>query len=412
MRILFVNQYYQPDLAATAQVLGDLAAALAGRGHEVHVLCSRGRYDRATRSLGRPPRRERVAGVNIHRLTATGFGKSGRVGRAVDYASFHLLTGLRLLLAGWRYDVIVTLTTPPLIGIYATPVKWFSRTRHVCWVMDLHPDCEFELGLLRPTSLTGRLLDWLDRRQLRGADACVVLGTCMADRLKLKGVADSRLHVVPVWTQIDEPPDNKVVATQRQQLNAADRFVVMYSGNAGLIHTFDALLEVARRLRDEPGIVFRIVGGGRRMPEIKAFVAANALTNVTLHPYVEGTDLAASLAAGDLHVVTLRDALVGVAVPSKLYSVLAVGRPVVFIGPRESHAARTIEQWQAGTVVATDDVDGLVAVIRDAAAGRGPATATPETLSSAARAEKTASLEAWHRLLASVVHPTAMDRMN
>jgi len=351
MKLLLVNQYYRPDLAATAQVLSDLCEHLAAAGHDVHVLCSRGKYDDGTGSSTRLPRRETMRGVHVHRVTATGFGKGSMLGRAVDYASFHLLTGLRMLLCNWRYDVVVTLTTPPLIGLYATVTQCVSRHRHVCWVMDLHPDVEFELGVLRPTSFLGRAFRRLNRLELSRATRCVALGQCMKRRIADKGVDESRIDVIPVWSNIDTDVDDADVAAMREQFNVRGKFVIMYSGNAGLIHSFEAVLDAAKRLGKDDRVAFLFVGGGRRFAEIEAFREQHGLSNIIIHPYVPADRLAATLRVGDVHLVTLRDGMQGAAVPSKLYGILAVGRPVLYVGPPQSDAAMTVTQHGTGVAL-------------------------------------------------------------
>lgn len=366
MKILFINQYYWPDYAATSQMLADLAEHLAAAGHEVTVLCSRGKYDDGSGMVRPLPRRETHHGVHIRRLAATGFGKRGTLGRVFDYASFHLLIGLNTLLTAGRHDLIVTLTTPPLVGVYATLVKALRRRRHVCWVMDLHPDCEFELGLFKRTSLLPRLLDALNGLHFRKADACVVLGRSMASRLEAKGVAPERLHEIPVWGH-DLRPAPGIDGPLRRQLGLEGRCVVMYSGNAGLAHTFDAICEAARQLAGDERFVFLFVGGGRRLEEVRAFQQQHALANVRIMPYFPREQLEQSLALGDVHLVSLRPGMAGVAVPSKLYGIMAAGRPAVFVGPEDSETADAIRRAQCGKVIAPDDAAGLVAALRELA---------------------------------------------
>ena len=364
MRILFVNQYYWPDLAATSQMLTDLCEHVARQGHEVHVLCSTGQYDHGAPLPRQRPRRERRHDVHIRRLGATGFGKHRLFGRIVDYLSFHLLVGLRLLLRGRRYDLIVTLTTPPLIGVYATVARWlsFGRTRHVCWVMDLHPDCEFALGLFRRGNPGARFLAWLNDGHFRRADGCVVLGPHMRQRLLDKGVDGDRITTIRLWghdpASADAEPDAAPLAAALPA-PAADRCVVMYSGNAGLVHTFEAICRTMLALRDDPRFVFLFVGGGRRMGELRRFVAAHGLTHVHFAGYVPRPALAGSLALGDVHLVSLRPGLSGLAVPCKLYGIMAAGRPVAFVGPSACETAEAIAAADCGGVFDVDDAVGL-----------------------------------------------------
>jgi glycosyltransferase involved in cell wall biosynthesis len=353
MKVLFVNQYYWPDLAATSQMLGDLCEHLARHGHDVHVLCSTGHYDHGTRTEPAAPRYELRNGVHIHRVSATGFGKRSMVGRIIDYLTFHLIIGLRTLLSGHRYDAIVTLTTPPLIGLYATFVRamTFGHTKHVCWVMDLHPDIEFELGVFRRTSPVPRLLDYLNSMHFRFADRCVALGPHMADRIVAKRVKLDCIRAIPVWGHDLEDHD---------PVQPNDKFTVMYSGNAGLAHTFTAICQAALRLQSDERFEFLFVGGGRRMREVQRFKDKHNLDNVVIRSYVPREELGRSLRQADIHLISLRDNLAGCAVPSKLYGIMAAARPVVFIGPGSCETADAIRDADCGKALDTDDTDGLI----------------------------------------------------
>lgn len=374
MKILFVNQFYWPDVAATSQQMSDLAEFLVERGNEVHVVCSRGQYDDGT---GRPtPKLETHRDVRIRRLSAPGFGKKSFIGRVIDYAGFHLLTGLWLLFRGWRYDAIVTLTTPPLIGIYGMFVKWLTlgRTRHVCWVMDLHPDCEFELGMWNPRNPLYAFFNFLNGLHFRRANAAVVLGDCMAERLLAKRVRKDRLHVISVWNRADDvqplPFGSSPLA---EQYGLTDKFVVMYSGNAGIIHTFDAVCAAMKELAGDDRIRFVFVGGGKRLKEVDQFAQTQKLANFIRLPYFPREQLDESLAMGDVHLVTLRTGMAGVAVPCKTYGIMAAARPILFVGPPDADTAQHIRAGQAGVTLGVDDAAGLAAAIRRMAEDRASA---------------------------------------
>ncbi|MBI1370460.1 MAG: glycosyltransferase [Planctomycetes bacterium] len=351
MKLLFVNQFYAPDFAATAQILADLAEHLASHGHEVHVLCSRGKYDDGT---ARPtPREETLNGVHVHRLSAPGFGKSNMLGRIVDYAAFHLLCGGWMLAHGDRFDAIVTLTTPPLIGLYAT----FVRTKHICWAMDLHPDVEFELGIWSRKHPAWRFLHFLNALHFRRADATVALGEAMKDRLAEKGVERERIVVIPPWSRADQIRVIDAAASPLRRDQKLDgKFVVMYSGNAGLIHTFDAVRAAMRELANDPRFAFVFIGSGRRLEEI---------TEPCLKlPYQPRDGLSETLGAADVHLVTLRNGMTGTAVPSKLYGIMAAGRAAIFLGPADADTALDLRAAESGFVLKGDDSAGLVAALR------------------------------------------------
>jgi colanic acid biosynthesis glycosyl transferase WcaI len=364
VRIVFVNQFYIPDPAATGQRVRDLAEHLVDQGHEIHVLCGRGSYDGSLRD--RLPSRQAIRGVRVRRLAGLAGAKSGRMRRVLDYALFHASAGLRLLVTGWRYDVIVTLTTPPLIGLHAAIVRLlFRRPRHVCWTMDLHPDAEFAIGMWDPRRRLWRMLAWLHGCQLRYADAVVALGPAMKRRLLEHGVRSDRLHVVPMWDRRERPAvASSEVHAMRRELGLTGKVVVLYAGNAGLVHTFDAVCQAMLQLGADESVRFLFVGGGRRLEEVRDFARRHALGNVVFVPYVPSEQVPQMLAAGDVHLVTLRDGLEGISVPCKLYGIMGAARPVIYIGPGDSDTAHHLREAGAGFTLDTNDVLGLVRDLR------------------------------------------------
>lgn len=366
MKVLFVNQFYWPDMAATAQQMTDLAELLASQGHDVHVLCSRGTYDDGTGKS--TPRREVRKNVHIHRLSAVpGGGKQSMLRRVIDYAGFHVLCMAWLSLFGWGFAIIVTLTTPPLIGIYVTPIRLLSlgRVRHVCWAMDLHPDAEFELGIWSRRNPLWRLMGWLNAFHFRMADATVALGDAMKRRLVGHGVPAAGIEAISVWSGAEEvQPMPADTSPTRHDPRLAGKCVVMYSGNAGLVHTFDSVCRAMLELRDDSRLAFLFVGFGKRLKEIEAFAAEHKLMNFVKLPLQPREQLSESLAGGDVHLVTLREGMSGVAVPCKLYGIMAAARPVVFVGPTDSDTAQHIVQSDCGAVLGIEDSAGLVATFR------------------------------------------------
>src|SRR3954452_22418410 len=188
-RLLFVNQYYWPDHASTAQHLTDLAEGLAAEGNECHVVCSQGGYRPGSE---RPPRNEVHNGVHIHRVPATALGRRSTLTRMADYLSFYA-RALALALALPRFDVVTTLTTPPIIGLIGTLLRRFKGSKHVYWSMDLHPDASLALGRMSPRHPVVAGLAWLSDLVYRQADKVVVLGSYMADRVLAKGVRPDRV---------------------------------------------------------------------------------------------------------------------------------------------------------------------------------------------------------------------------
>ncbi len=359
VRVLLLNQYYAPDEAATAQLLGDVGEALSRSGHEVRVICSSRSYADPTR---RYPRRERLRGVDVRRVSTTGFGRSSRLGRSVDYATF-LLGAVLEALSGKRPHVVLALSTPPLVAAVGLGVARIRGARLLYWVMDVYPDLAFELGAIRPGSAAARILRALTRRTLRHADRTVALDVAMERRLR--GMGAERVVVIPNWAdERSVVPRSTSGHRLRSEWGWDGKFVVLYSGNMGLAHEFDTVLAAAGALRSEPGVLFAFVGGGPRRGEVERRAAELGLANVEFRSYVPREVLGESLTAGDVHLVTLRARMSGLLVPSKIYGILAAGRPTIYVGPPEGEIAEILASGDCGTRVANGDAAGLARAVR------------------------------------------------
>jgi len=360
MRVLLLNQAFYPDEVATSQYAGDLAAALTAAGHDVTALCSAFGYDNPSRRFSS---REVWNAVNIVRVGCTGFGKSAKWRRAADFASFLIACGCRLPQLG-RFDVIIALTTPPLVSALGALWKALLGGRLVSWTMDLNPDAAIAAGWLAPSSKVAILLQRIQNFSLRHSDSVVVLDTFMRSRLIRSGTPDDKIAVIPLWSQDDIAYFDAQGREHFRRLHGWDnKFVVMYSGNHSPCHPLDTLLDAAHRLCDCDDILFAFVGGGSEFRKIQARVAAEGYRNIVCLPYQPREFLAASLSAGDLHTVVMGNAFVGIVSPSKIYNILAVGAPVLYIGPAQSHVTElfgTIDRTHCLYSAKHSDVDTVV----------------------------------------------------
>ena len=358
--IVFVNRFYRPDQSATSQLLTDLAEALAARGHAVTVVCSRQLYgDPATRLAPE----EEIAGVRIHRVATTRFGRDRLIGRAIDYASFYASCAVALVARLGAGDVLIAKTDPPLLSILAAPIARWKRASLVNWLQDVFPEVASHLGA---NPLPRPLDGWLRRRRdasLRAARLNVVIGRRMRDRLIGRGVAPEKLVVIDNWADADIEPKPATASALRAREGLAGRFVVGYSGNLGRAHDTETLIGAAERLAGDPLVVFLMIGGGAKMGPLRAEVAARGLGNFRFLPYQPRSELGDSLAAADVHLVSLIPTLEGLIVPSKLYGILAAGRPTVFVGDPDGEIACIIRDADCGVAVGVGDAAGLAAAL-------------------------------------------------
>ncbi|HEV2269428.1 MAG TPA: glycosyltransferase family 4 protein [Steroidobacteraceae bacterium] len=370
-RVVFVNRFYAPDESATSQMLTDLAEALVRSGVEVEVFCSRQLYGDAAANL---PATEVLRGVRVRRLATTRFGRDSLAGRAIDYATFYLGATISLLARIHRGDVLVVKTDPPLLSLIGSFAARCRGARLVNWLQDLYPEVASRLALSPVPRAAEALVRAARDRSLATARINVVLGTRMREYLLGRGIAAARISICENWA--DESRLRPLAPGRselRGKLGLDGEFVAAYSGNLGRAHDVTTIFDAGCALASEPGIKFLMVGGGAGMRALELQARARSLANFRFAPYQPREALSDSLAAGDVHLVSLRPELEGLIVPSKLYGILAAGRPVVFIGDPDGELARLIAATEVGISVGSGDSAGLccaLRALRDDEAGR------------------------------------------
>lgn len=344
-RIIAVNRFYWPDHAATGQILTDLTTFLASRGWSVGVITSRLRYDGSEAALA--PREVRD-GVAVRRVWTSRMGRARLPGRLLDYLTFYVSAAAALLVEAKRGDVVIVTTDPPLFLLIAAPLTRLKRARLVTWNHDVFPEVAGALGLGWADGPIGRILARLRNRALRGAAINVALSGAMADRLARSVAGEAHLRVVPNWSDGGirpvAPEDNRL----RRDWGLGNAFVIGYSGNLGRAHMPNKVGELVRRTLDLPDVVWLFIGGGIGMGCIRAIAAQTEAAKLQIHPYQPRKDLAQSLSAPDLHLVSLDPACEGLIVPSKISGILAAGRPLLYLGNPESALAREIAERGTG----------------------------------------------------------------
>lgn len=343
MKILLLNQCFYPDVASTAQHLTDLAVELANAGHEVTVIASNRGYDNPSIHFAR---RETWQGVRIIRIPSLALGKQSKWRRLVNFASFLFVCALRLLVLP-RFDTVVALTSPPLISVLGSLFVTLRGGRFLCWVMDLNPDEAIAAGWLNEKSLTARVLFRMLRFSLKRAERIIVLDRFMQRRIMEKGIAAEKIAVIPPWSHNDAVKfDREGRERFRSANDLAGKFVVMYSGNHSPCHSLDTLLAAALKLGGQANIAFCFVGGGSEYEKVKTYARQNKLNNIICLPYQPLNELSASLSAADLHVVVMGDSFTGIVHPCKIYNILEIGSPVLYIGPPTSHVVDVVSKLE------------------------------------------------------------------
>jgi glycosyltransferase involved in cell wall biosynthesis len=284
----------------------------------------------------------------------------------LDYASFYVTCAVMLMKILRRGDALVAKTDPPLLSILAAPIARAKRAALINWQQDVFPEIASHLGAHPLPRWLDNLLKRARDASLRAAKMNVLIGGRMREYLAARGIPESKLCVIENWADGDAiQPKPSSTSALRARLGLLDHFVVCYSGNMGRAHEFETLLGAAEALNGEPRFIFLIIGNGAKMDALKQAVAERTLGNFRFLPYQPRDTLEDSLAAGDVHLVSLLPALEGLIVPSKLYGILAAGRPLIFIGDSGGDIGRVIERTQCGRLVRVGDSTALENTLRN-----------------------------------------------
>ena len=351
MRLLFFNRSFHPDVEATGQLLSELCQDLS-RDHEVTVVAGRG-YNMERFGSRLPVRRERWDRIEILRAYNPRLNKRSfpaRVLNLLSYFCFSFLAGFQAK----RPDVVIVETDPPVLGLVALFFARLYGCKFVFYLQDLYPDVGIALGKLKNPLLI-RLLESSTQCILNNADRVVVLGDDMRRRVLAKGYQQAdRIHVIPNWVDTTQIRPHTGVNSFRQQHHLDGCFVIMFSGNLGLSQRLENVVQVASEFADNDKVRFVFIGEGAAKAGLMEQARAQHLANVLLLPYQPKESLSISLGAADVHLVPLQKGVSGLIVPSKVYGILAAGRPLIAAIEEDSHPSQIIREHRCGLRVDPD----------------------------------------------------------
>jgi glycosyltransferase involved in cell wall biosynthesis len=357
MRILFLNRSFWPDTDVTGVLLAELAEDLAV-DHQVTVIC--GPANSSPNRMWPLLHREQYGAVTVVRTSGAKLSKKNLLLRLMSLHAYFALATIAALRE--RADIIIAETDPPLLGALAAIVKRLTGCRFVYYCQDLYPDIAQVTGGLKSLPLL-----WFLHRcngfAYRHADAIVVLGTDMADRLRSKGVPANQIVVIPNWIDCRRV---KPQTPSRWPRRCTDDFIVMYAGNLGWSQNLESVLEAARMIRGDRRVKFLLVGDGTRKSSLEREARLLRLDNVEFIERQPPHAMSEVLAAGDLHLIPLAAGAAGCLVPSKVYGILAAGRPFVAMMERRADIAQMALEFEVGFVVPPGDAGALASTISDA----------------------------------------------
>jgi glycosyltransferase involved in cell wall biosynthesis len=351
-----INQFFPPDYAATGQLIEELAHNLKNFGR-VDVFTSQPSYafDRDD-----SPRLESHESLLVRRSQSARFWPQRIRGKAVAGAIFFVRTALHLLRHADRRGLVLLTTAPPFLPILGYLLSRVCKIRYVCLLYDLYPDIAIELDVIKKHHWVAKLWDRFNRLTWKRAAAIIVLSESMKERILAKqpGI-EHKIVTIPSWVDSEQiVPRLKQDNWFAQEHGLVEPFTVLYSGNMGRCHDMETLFEAIVRLRKTP-IRFVFIGSGEKRKDFQQRVDEMGLTNCLFLPYQPRENLPYSLTACDVSIVSISEGMEGLVAPSKLYSALASGRPIVSICPENSYLNEVFAEANCGMSVRNGDSQGL-----------------------------------------------------
>jgi colanic acid biosynthesis glycosyl transferase WcaI len=360
-----VSELYFPEQSATGYYLTRIAEALAQSG-DVRVISGQPTY--AARGI-RAPRTELRNGVAIFRCRATTFAKDQLLGRVINLATFTIAAFITGVLQFRRGDNVIAVTNPPTIP-FVIALACALRGAH-CYILvhDVYPDAMIAAGMLVERSFAAKMLRSLHRWLYRAVAHVIVLGRDMSTLIQRRaGTGACAITIIPNWADTDViAPSSRADNTLLTQHRLDDKFVIQYSGNMGRTHGIECILNAAVKLSSSDRIHFLFIGSGAKREWLECEAGRLRVSNCTVLPPQRREDLTVSLNACDIAIIAFVPGMSGVSVPSRMYNVMAAGRPIIAVADEDSELALVVKEERIGWVVLPDHVDDLVAAILQAA---------------------------------------------
>ncbi len=348
--VLILSQYFYGD-GATGQVLTQLAEDLVLSGCNVKVIAGQPNYIDYNE---KKPKYEKYNGIHVWRLNYLRFNKNSKIGRLLGYLSFPLSVFLKIFFVG-QYDSILIVSNPPTLPIIGCLLKKIKKMKYTYLLHDLYPDVAIRIGVISAKNIMAKFMEQVNEFVFCYADQIVVLGKDVKRLLNDKELTANKVHIITNWADkkiIDKSCDRDF----KIDWNMEHKFMILYTGNIGLFHnlehTIHSMAEI-NQLSEDICLVF--VGEGGQKKELQEIVQKKKINNVVFFTYQNRDEYGELLRSADLLLVSLAKGLEGISVPSKTYSYLAAGRPILAVMSENTEIGSLIEDTKSGLRVNPED---------------------------------------------------------
>lgn len=361
--VLFLCQFFYPEYVSSATLPYDTAKALVDAGFTVDVLCG---YPKEYAN-SKVPKKENVDGINIQRVRYIQLGRKGFISRLVNYFSFTFSMIMKLYKMR-NYKIIFVYTNPPILPFVASLAKMFFKVKLVFICYDMYPEIAIETKVLSHSSFIAKTMRIINRFTYKRFDFIIALSNDMKDKILLtrEGFEESQIKIIPNWytpdvTVKDEGRDTSVL----DEIVNQNKFVVSYFGNMGIAQDMETIKQAIELSKNNESIIYLLVGHGNKQKELKEYFDRESYNNVFILDFLKGTDYDKALKLSRCLIVSLKQGLVGLAVPSKTYSYYSAGKPIIAIMDGHADIVNEVVGGNAGYYVQNGDYNKLYQSIID-----------------------------------------------
>jgi len=355
--VLLVDQFFPPDQATTAKLLETLAIALKNRNLKVKVLTGKPAY-----AVVRNREPEKCNGVLVEKVFSTNFPRTSHVRRLINQISFCVFAVPRIL---FTKEKRIILFSDPFLLPYAGPILKIFGKKYYFFMFDLYPDAISAYGIIKKNGTVFKIIDWLERCTINSSEKTFVIGNEVKEKLvKEKKIRAAKVEVLGAWSNIGIPQMKNKKIKRLFGTDLRGKIALMHAGNIGPAVDLNTLISVAESLKKNKRIVFFVVGDGRKKKELEKAVKSKKLKNVKIAPYQKPENLLGVLNAADIQLVLFHKSFNGIGVPSKTYSAMALGKPIIAVAENDTATAKAVKSADAGIVIQSGQIQEFVKAIK------------------------------------------------
>ncbi|MBU3104466.1 glycosyltransferase family 4 protein [Clostridium gasigenes] len=355
MKIVIVSEFFYPYKTSTQKILTELAEDFVEYGLEVDVLTTKNAYREEKQKLDKY---EVHKGINIKRIFSTQGNRDRKVGRLLNYATFTTSVFLNLLFKK-NCDKILFVSNPPLVPYIGYLIKKLTGKKYIYLVHDIYPDVAEELGVIQKGSAVSKVMNYMNGKIYKNADKIIALGKDMKKVIANKGIDEEKIEIVTNWADSTVNFQKEVNEDFYKQQGLEGTFNILYTGNISKVHDIDTIIGVARTLKDNKNIKFTFIGDGNRKQDIINLKENEGLGNIQVGNYMFGEEYNDLLNCADIFITTLQKGIEGLGVPSKTYTYMAVGKPLIAIMSENSEIGSIVNEYNLGKQFESNQVDDI-----------------------------------------------------